>query len=297
MAGPLLCFTLVGADAATPASGPTGINGSTTVRTPGLARAVDSIVGDELPVTHPTYASALGWQDAPAIAWNGDQFLAAWDDEDSGVRAARVGANGAIVGPEDGFDIYPESANQAGPAVAWGGGQYLLAWVSGNDRVEAVRITEDGEVLDTRPIEIYAGPRNAWYVSIAWNGTNFLVTWSTYENYDGDVVATRVSPAGTVLDPGGIEIAVSSRNDGITTVASDGDQWLVVWTSGPDDGSDILGARVSASGAVLDEDGSSSPGLQGLSGSRSSGGTARRLSRPGPTPGPRAIRSTSTPRA
>ena len=85
---------------------------------------------------------------------------------------------------------------------------------SGNDRVEAVRITEDGEVLDTRPIEIYAGPRNAWYVSIAWNGTNFLVAWSTYENYDGDVVATRVSPSGTVLDPGGIEIAVSSRNDG-----------------------------------------------------------------------------------
>ncbi len=69
------------------------------------------------------------------------------------------------------------------------------------------------------------------------------------------VSAARVSPDGTVLDPGGFQVAGWARAEGDPAVASDGTNYLVVWDKSPDlsgQNRDILAARVSPTGEVLD---------------------------------------------
>ena len=89
--------------------------------------------------------------------------------------------------------------------------------------------------------------------AVATDGTNFLVVWDS----DGEIRAARVTPSGQVLDPAGF--LVSSRDyfkKSVPAVAFNGTQYLIVWqdkdNSSDTDLGNILGARVSASGVVLD---------------------------------------------
>lgn len=96
-----------------------------------------------------------------------------------------------------------------------------------------------------------------WYPSVAFDGTNFLVVWQ--DDLDGShygIYGTRVSQAGTVLDPYGIVICDTIRQQSYPSVAFDGTNYLVVWQDirGRTD-SDIYGARVDPSGTVLDPSG------------------------------------------
>jgi PASTA domain-containing protein len=89
---------------------------------------------------------------------------------------------------------------------------------------------------------------------IAFDGTNYLVVWSEdrYGEFD-DVYAARYRPDGTVLDPYGIPVAVTTALEHDPAVAFDGTNYLVTWTQSPGfTGGDIYGARVSPAGTVLD---------------------------------------------
>lgn len=101
-------------------------------------------------------------------------------------------------------------------------------------------------------------PRNQGTPAIASSASGFLVVWTDARTGANglDIYATRLSSAGDVLDPDGIIIAAGIGNQVEPAVASNGTDFLVVW-SGPDGsgGSDIFGARVSGAGAVLDPGG------------------------------------------
>ena len=87
------------------------------------------------------------------------------------------------------------------------------------------------------------------------NGDITLVVWQDRRNgADYDVYGSRINSAGAVLDT--ILISSAPGNQTQPAVACDGTTFLVVWSdfrSGLT--SDIYGARVSASGAVLDPQG------------------------------------------
>jgi len=88
---------------------------------------------------------------------------------------------------------------------------------------------------------------------IAFDGTNFFVVWADARVdrfYTMDIYGARVTPAGEVLDPIGIPIAVGKSNQLMPVVAFDGTNFMVVWSD-----LGLHGARVAPNGTVLDPGG------------------------------------------
>ena len=114
----------------------------------------------------------------------------------------------------------------------------------------------DGErsgefLIDTSVVYVDA-PDYQDYPGIAFDGTNYLVVWQDARSGSWDIYGARVSPSGTVLDPGGIPISTPTYNQYSPSVAFDGTNYLVVWEDRRGSLGDIYGARVSPSGTVLD---------------------------------------------
>jgi hypothetical protein len=87
--------------------------------------------------------------------------------------------------------------------------------------------------------------------AVAFNGTNYLVAWSTR---NADIVAARVKPDGTVLDVGGIVIGATADSEINPAIASNGTDWLVAYSI-QNASLQSLGTstmRVSSAGVLLD---------------------------------------------
>ncbi|HEY6226635.1 MAG TPA: hypothetical protein VI282_05885, partial [Verrucomicrobiae bacterium] len=87
---------------------------------------------------------------------------------------------------------------------------------------------------------------------VASNGADYFVIWHDWRsNYDVDIYGARVSRDGWILDPNGIGIRVGNAGQDKFAVASNGSDYLIVWT---EYGSDIMGARLTSDGKLLDPD-------------------------------------------
>ncbi len=89
--------------------------------------------------------------------------------------------------------------------------------------------------------------------AMAFDGTNYLVVWE--DAREERLYAARVTPAGDVLDPGGILLSTSATEGREPAVAFDGTNYLVVWQDARNATSqselDIYGARLDTAGTVL----------------------------------------------
>jgi hypothetical protein len=158
-----------------------------------------------------------------------------------------------------GIAVPPAAAaeNRYAPAVAFDGTNYLVVWQErrsgGSVDIYAARVSEAGLVLDPLGIPVSKAAGNQWSPAVAFDGSSFLVVWQDDRSTATrpDVYGARVSPAGVLLDPGGVPVAAGSGGQLMPAVAGTGAGSLVVWTEGGA-ASDIRGARVSTAGAVLD---------------------------------------------
>jgi hypothetical protein len=178
-----------------------------------------------------------------------------------GTDVGRVDSDGPFVGPEHPVSDPvegPVAGSTFAPDIAFDGTNHLVVWtdqrnyVTGYD-VYGARVTPQGVVLDPGGIPIATGPGSESPPSVAFGGGTFLVTWSTGGDA-GDISGTRVSPSGTVLDPGGIPISSAPGGQADPDVAYGDGNFLVAWDDArlaPDD-RDVFGARVSPTGSVLD---------------------------------------------
>jgi hypothetical protein len=209
-------------------------------------------------------SAAASTQRSPAVAFDGVNYLVVWHDYRSDtvpdIYGARVTEDGQVMDP-NGIPVSLASGAQAYPALAFGGQYFLAVWQdyrNGDSAdIYAARIDGFGNVLDPAGILISGAATSQWYPAVAFDGTNFLVTWQDKRqgNYY-DLYGARVSPSGTVLDPEAIHISRAGNSQRRPVLAFAGENYLVAWQdrrNGPDN--DIYCARVDRNGQVLDSAG------------------------------------------
>jgi len=134
--------------------------------------------------------------------------------------------------------------------VAFDGTNYLVAAYDGQD-LAWTRVSPSGEVIDRHSLPVGISSDR---VSVAFNGTDHLVTWTDWSSGEADIYGARVDTAGVALDPEGFPISTAPGNQTKPDVAANG-PFLVVWTDTRSGRPDIYGGRISATGQRLDGDG------------------------------------------
>lgn len=208
-------------------------------------------------------------QDSVAAAEGGGVYLTVWREVRDGVprlMATRVRPDGRVL---DVPFALPSAPDGREPAVAWDGDVWLVVWQEGDVfsdpgvDIRGARVSGAGVLLDVASLAIAALPDDQEDPAVASNTDDFFVVWTdrrgSFFGNAGDIVGTRVSSGGTVLDPGGFRISGIDFTQRLPSVVATGDlRYLVAWihldfTSSPG-GSEISirGARVDADGTVLD---------------------------------------------
>jgi len=231
-------------------------------------------VGPEMMVTEP-YLRSVGpfmcgpLHLTPNLAWNG-RFLAVWIEEVTrpSVFASRLLRDGST--PDGrGIRVSETELFQRNVVVASDGQDFLLVWMEETldarpaGFLRARRLSREGVLmgpvltlsqsaaLDSRP-------------AVGWDGLNYLVVWESMPNSNKELVASRVSSSGFILDA--IPIRIDSQDDTNPSNPSltwTGSVYMVVWTQSdraaectrlpcPFITRHIHGARVTSGGVVLD---------------------------------------------
>lgn len=161
------------------------------------------------------------------------------------------------------------TADQSSVSLSAGGGGFLAVWTDRRAQLSSlgaspetgldvwgIRLDANGTPIDAVAFPILRLPGDDTAPRATWNGSSWLVTWTTQSTfdsiYDSALVGARVSAGGVVLDAAPIPLAgepfgtVSDH-----AVASDGNGWLVVTWGAPSNGA-VLGVRLDAQGHRLD---------------------------------------------
>lgn len=204
-------------------------------------------------------------QRAPAVAHDGTNFLVVWEDSrsnsgSSDLYGARVSGSGTVLNTS-GILISNAYGNQADPAVAYNGTNFLVVWEdtrNGGSDLYGARVGSTGVVRDPSGIPISTSASDQIAPTVACSGADWLVVWQDFRSSttsSSDIYGARVSGTGAVLEPSGTPISTATGDQLAPAVASDGTNWLAMWEDSRSGSSDIYGARVSATGAVLDPSG------------------------------------------
>src|SRR5262249_41502718 len=156
--------------------------------------------------------------DFPAVAFDGTNYLVAWEDQrsasDLDIFGARVAKTGALRDAA-GFAISTTDSLQFNSAIAFDGTNYLVVWQdhrAGTDYdIYGARVTKTGAVLDPGGIPISTAAHDQTGPKLAFDGTNYLVVWGDRRSNNADIYGARVSTNGTVLDPSSIPISTASN--------------------------------------------------------------------------------------
>ena len=204
-------------------------------------------------------SAATGAQRHPSLAWDGTNFVAAWEDHRGGTSydlyAARIAPQGIVLDPA-GILVAKGGSDEANVALAKGPDGALVVWdadADGRD-VFGARLSPQGALLDANPTPISVAPNDEIVGDASFDGSSFLVVWADSRNSSHTLYGARVDAAGTLLDPAGLLLLDGAGPVKEPRVAFDGTNHLVVWTDGRSlqNQSDIYAMRVAPSGAVLD---------------------------------------------
>lgn len=212
-------------------------------------------------------AGAIGSQDEPAVAVDGNDWLVVWRDDrvDSAgdIVCARVSAAGIVRDTAE-IPICRAAGIQANPTVSFGDSVFLVVWEdswTGVDRsIRGTRVSMGGELLDSAGFLVSDAVRDQVNPACAFDGVSFLVSWSDFRNnaYSSDIYGARVAQTGSVLDTTGFAVSTTLRSQSLPALVRDDTLCLAVWqdsVNGSGFSPDIYAARVNRAGQVADPHG------------------------------------------
>lgn len=205
-------------------------------------------------------STAPGEQLAPRLAHIGGRSLVVWEDARGGgleVRGARVKEDATV--EDSGFLVSSGAPPNVGlPAVAAGKDRYFVSFAvrpltfDVGGELLGTRVERDGDVLDRPPRTLTRSANEQRTPAVAASDEEYLVVWRDFrEPAAPGLFAARVEPDGTVRDSRGIRLPAGTEATE-AAVASDGRDFLTVWTEPVAGSTALRGARVSRSGSLLD---------------------------------------------
>lgn len=204
-----------------------------------------------------------GVQSRPQVASDGTDWYVIWQDSSGGgnrIRGTTVSANG-LVGTPGGAFLTTGASSQITPALAWDGAEYFVVWSDGRNstatcgaglcsaELYGAHVSSGGTVRagETNGVRLTTLDAAQDMPALAASGSGMLLTWDDYRSGGttpriwGQRFATTGAKVGTEFS------IAASNNTRQSSVASDGNGWLVSWESGSNN---IIGALVSSTGAV-----------------------------------------------
>jgi hypothetical protein len=177
---------------------------------------------------------AVGKRNArhPQVAWDGNNFLVVWMEENEGrgwdIAGVRVSPEGKLLDNER-ILIAQAPGDQASPALAWGKDRYLVVWMEGGG-ISGACVDPSGKVLDPTGIVLSRSSHDAGYPAVAWGEGQFVVVWGEQPAPPVHTLAgVRVSGSGKVIDAKEFTIASSANLHTFPSVSCSGTRCLVVW--------------------------------------------------------------------
>jgi hypothetical protein len=198
-----------------------------------------------------------GSRACPAAAYGMNDFLAVWEHgerRERDVFAARVSPAGDVL-DSAGILISGAPSEQCSPVTVSDGTDFLVVWQDWRNQgydIYCARVSGTGMVLDTGGTAVCTTAQSQVLPALAYNGSDYLVSWTEQDTSGCEIRGARVSRDGVVLDPGGFAVSAAPGVQTSAAVASDGVDFLVVWSDQRNSDYDIYGARVDGTGTVLD---------------------------------------------
>ncbi len=221
----------------------------------GTRMTTDGIIVDS--IGRPICTSS-GYQQEPAIAFDGNNYFVVWEDYRYGaarIFGKRINQFGVVL---DTVDIIISFTPAYTPKVAFDGTNYLVVWEdarsgTNNSNIYGARVDLSGIVLDPGGFPISIKEERQITPNIAFDGMNYLVIWADLRNGGYDIFGARVSPNGTVLDPDGIPVTIKPGDQLYPALAFCSGIYLAAWTDCQNnDGFDIHGVRINPEGVIID---------------------------------------------
>jgi hypothetical protein len=196
------------------------------------------------------------WAYDPRVAFGSGCYLVVWDDarnDSTEIYGARVAASGQLLDTA-GILISAGTANHFAPVVAFNGTDFLVLWSGRNrTRISGARVAPSGQVIDTSGIVVEAN--YACDYDVASDGSDWLVVWRGWPNYDSLIHAVRINAQGVVMDTAAIAVARASGQFSKPSVAFLDSSYLVTWAQTTDTLGRVIAARVTPAGEAPDSSG------------------------------------------
>jgi hypothetical protein len=244
----------------------------TAAGAPAATPRVAPVVGNDFRISG---TAALATEEGAVASWNAaaGAYLVVWEDyRDEATRTSeiygrRVGPDGTPLAEDFRINDHSTAGRDEDPAVTATSTGWLVVWSRQQEGLQlldiyAQRVSAAGGLVEG-PFRVSgpAGLESETAPAVAWNGSESLVVWVDYRQYQtrgGDIYGRRVADDGTRP---GADFRISGLNavqdEQEPSVAWNGTDYLVVWEDFRDDGdgnSDVRGRRVTAAGEPAGRD-------------------------------------------
>ncbi|RJP56590.1 MAG: hypothetical protein C4541_12070 [Candidatus Auribacter fodinae] len=233
----------------------------------GVSGQLKSNTGSAIGSSFTINTYTLNEQSKPSVASDNTNFLVTWqsayqDGYASGIYGQFISSNGSKVGSEFRINAYTASD----PSVGYNGSNYLTVWDGQDGNYTGIygqRISAEGTKIGSEfQINTYTqyDQRNP---SVTPNSDNFLITWEsgwhTGSGQDGDrhgIFGQIVSGDGALI---GSELQINTytiESQLNSCVASNDENYFVVWMSQDQDGNDlgVFGQLISRNGDLVGDE-------------------------------------------